>query len=52
MIGGKCGICGEAYNSENKLFEKGGEMYTGKIVKAYNQGQEIDVTVVVSLIFD
>jgi hypothetical protein len=27
-------------------------MYTGKIVKTYNQGQQIDVTVVVSLVFD
>jgi len=45
---GKCGICGEAYDKPNKLFEKGGAMYTGKIVKTYNQGQQIDVTVVLT----
>ncbi len=48
IIEGKCGICGEPYDRPNKLFEKGGSMYTGKIVKTYTQGQQIDVTVVVS----
>ena len=43
--GGKCGICGEPYDRAQKLFEKGGRMYTGKIVQVYNQGQEIDVKV-------
>jgi hypothetical protein len=33
-----------------KVFEKGGAMYTGKIVQTYRQGQEIDVKVMVSLI--
>jgi hypothetical protein len=33
-----------------KVFEKGGSMYTGKIVQTYRQGQEIDVKVMVSLI--
>ncbi|CAF1573925.1 unnamed protein product [Adineta steineri] len=46
--GGKCGICGEPYDKANKLFEKGGAMYTGKIVKTYTQGQQIDVTVVLT----
>ena len=31
-----------------KLFEKGGAMYTGKIVQTYRQGQEIDVKVMVN----
>jgi len=46
--GGKCSICGEPYDRVNKVFEKGGAMYTGKIVKTYNQGQQIDVTVVLT----
>ncbi|CAF1008607.1 unnamed protein product [Rotaria sp. Silwood1] len=46
--GGKCGICGESYDRPVKVFEKGGAMYTGKIVKTYNQGQQIDVTVVLT----
>jgi hypothetical protein len=33
VIEGKCGICGEPYDRANKLFEKGGAIYTGKIVK-------------------
>ena len=45
FAGGKCGICGEPYDRAIKLFEKGGRMYTGKIVQIYNQGQEIDVKV-------
>jgi hypothetical protein len=49
---GKCGICGEPYDRENKLFEQGGDFYTDKIVKTYTQGQQIDVTVVVSLILN
>ena len=43
--GGKCGICGEPYDRAEKLFEKGGRMYTGKIVQSYKQGQEIEVKV-------
>lgn len=31
-----------------KVFEKGGAMYTGKIVQTYHQGQEIDVKVMVN----
>ena len=48
ILGGKCSICGEAYNAPTKLFDKGGPMYLGKIVKTYTQGQQIDVNVVVS----
>jgi hypothetical protein len=48
LLEGKCSICGEPFDRANKLFEKGGAMYTGKIVKTYTQGQQIDVTVVVS----
>lgn len=46
-VDGKCGICGEPYDKPVKLFEKGGAMYTGKIVKTYTQGQQIDVKVMV-----
>jgi len=47
-LGGKCGICGEPYDRQNKLFEKGGAMYLGKIVKTYNQGEQIDVKIKVN----
>lgn len=43
--GQKCGICGENIKTVPKLFEKGGEMYVGKIVQTYSQGQTIDVSV-------
>jgi hypothetical protein len=45
---GKCSVCGEPYDKKVKLFEKGGAMYKGTIVKTYNQGQQIDVKVMVS----
>jgi hypothetical protein len=45
--GGKCGICGEEWNSTKK-FEKGGELYLGKIVRTYTQGDSINATVVVT----
>ncbi|CAF0742985.1 unnamed protein product [Adineta ricciae] len=45
---GKCSICGEAYDKPIKVFEKGGAMYKGTIVKTYNQGQQIDVKVVLT----
>ena len=48
-LGGKCGICGEPYEKSVKLFEKGGAMYKGTIVKTYRQGQQIDVKVMVSI---
>ncbi len=47
-LDGKCSICGEPYDKQVKLFEKGGAMYKGTIVKTYTQGQEIDVKVMVS----
>ncbi|CAF3505076.1 unnamed protein product [Rotaria sordida] len=46
--GGKCSICGEAYDLERKLFDVGGEMYLGKIVRTYIQGSIIPVTVVLT----
>ena len=42
--GGKCGICGDAWD-EPKLYEKGGEKYLGKIVRKYQVGAELPVTV-------
>lgn len=47
-LGGKCSICGEPYDKPVKMFERGGEKYKGTIVKTYNQGEQIDVKVVVS----
>ena len=47
-IGGKCAVCGEAFDKPVKLFERGGAMYKGTVVKTYVQGQQIDVKVVVS----
>lgn len=49
-FGGKCGICGEAWN-ETKQFEKGGSMYLGKILRHYPIGEPFNVTVMVRLIF-
>jgi len=45
--GGKCSICGEAWDQPRK-FDKGGEKYLGTIVKEYKTGSEIDVTVVIT----
>ena len=42
--GGKCGICGENF-SQVKQFEKGGKLYTGQIIKEYQQGEIIQVNV-------
>ena len=48
LTGGKCSICGEAYDTKPSLFGLGGTMYLGKIVRTYAQGSVIPVTVVVS----
>ena len=46
MNGGKCGICGDAYNSEKPLAnEAGGTFATGVIVRTYHQGQVFSVAV-------
>ena len=45
--GGKCGICGEDWN-ETRRFEKGGDMYLGKIVRTYTQGEPINASVVIT----
>ncbi|CAF2795580.1 unnamed protein product [Rotaria sp. Silwood2] len=45
---GKCSICGEPYDKKVKLFEKGGAMYKGTIVKTYTQGEQIDVKVMLT----
>jgi len=42
---GKCGICGEAWDEPVKKFEKGGELYLGKIVREYKRGSTIPVQV-------
>ncbi|XP_056009101.1 uncharacterized protein LOC125663750 [Ostrea edulis] len=42
--GGKCGICGDAYNGARR-HEAGGKYATGFITETYRQGQEIDATV-------
>jgi hypothetical protein len=51
LKGGKCSICGESYSASPKLFEKGGQYYTGKSVKTYKKGQTIDVHVEVCFLF-
>lgn len=48
FIGGKCSICGEAYDAKSKLFGLGDTMYLGKIVRTYTEGSTILVTVIVS----
>ena len=48
FIGGKCSICGEAYDLQPKLLGVGDAMYLGKIVRTYTQGAVIPVTVIVS----
>ncbi len=48
LTGGKCSICGEAYDTKPQLFGLGGTMYLGKIVRTYTQGSVIPVQVVVS----
>ena len=46
--GGKCAVCGEPFDKPVKLFEKGGSMYKGTVLKTYNQGEQIEVKVMVS----
>ena len=46
--GGKCAVCGEPFDTPVKLFEKGGSMYKGTVVKTHNQGEQIEVKVMVS----
>ena len=42
--GGRCGICGDAYDQEEpRTYEKGGAKYLGKIVRTYSKGAEIPV---------
>ena len=48
-LGGKCSICGEAYDLQPRLLGRGDAMYLGKIVRTYVQGATIPVTVVVSI---
>jgi hypothetical protein len=42
FIDGKCGVCGDEARA-TKLFESPGPYATGKIVKTYIQGQEIEI---------
>jgi hypothetical protein len=44
---GKCGICGEDIQN-TKLFEKGGSMYRGVIVRQYTISDTIDVQIEVT----
>lgn len=43
--GGKCGICGDAWDEDPRPHEAGGLYATGTIVRAYTQGQIIPVVV-------
>ena len=42
--GGKCGICGEAYDAVKK-YEKGGIYYTGIIAGQYTEGGILETTI-------
>ena len=45
-VGGKCGICGDAWGDSPRAHEApGGRYATGTIVKSYNPGQTIRVTI-------
>ncbi len=46
-LGGKCGICGDAYTS-NRPHESGGKYATNTIVRQYVSGALIDVKILVS----
>jgi len=52
FLGGKCSICGEAYDLKPQLLGVGDAMYLGKIVRTYTQGSVIPVTVVVGFEID
>lgn len=45
---GKCSICGEAWDKPNKLWEKGGANYLGKVLRQYKTGSVMDVHVEIS----
>ena len=45
---GKCGVCGDPWDSE-RPYEKGGERYYGKIMRTYRQGSAINVEIIVIL---
>jgi hypothetical protein len=47
LNGGKCGICGDAWDEEKK-FERGGVHYLGKIVRKYDAGAIVPVEVVIT----
>ncbi|KYQ47402.1 hypothetical protein ALC60_13523 [Trachymyrmex zeteki] len=42
---GKCGVCGDAYHSNRRPHEAGGEFANGIIVRHYTLGQEIEVEI-------
>ncbi|KAI3384880.1 hypothetical protein SNEBB_010570 [Seison nebaliae] len=49
---GKCGVCGDAYNSPKKMHEPGGEMFNnGIITETYKSGEWIPVQVKVIQFF-
>ncbi|XP_067933101.1 polycystin-1-like protein 3 [Watersipora subatra] len=47
---GRCGVCGEEYSKQNKRLEPGpGNVFaTGTIVGNYNQGETIDVSIMIT----
>jgi Lytic polysaccharide mono-oxygenase, cellulose-degrading len=48
-LGGRCGICGDAFNMTSKPSEAPGGMYaTGTIVRSYRSAQTIPVSIVVT----
>jgi hypothetical protein len=45
--GGKCGICGEAWDRP-KMFERGGSMYRGLIVRHFRESEQFDAVYSIS----
>ena len=49
MNGGKCGICGDAWDANPRQHEApGGKFATGTIVREYNKGETIKATIEVT----
>ena len=44
-LGGKCGICGDPFGKKQHNVAPGGKYANGIIVKTYNEGQQIKITV-------
>ena len=43
--GGKCGLCGDAFNAKKKLFETGGELALNYTTRVYSPNSNITAVV-------